>query len=364
MRILAVLLVLIAMNLQSQAEVKKESFGKTPDGVLVDLYTLTSGKIEVRIMTYGGIIVSIKTPDRSGKVEDVALGFDDLNGYISGGNKPFFGGIIGRYANRLAHGRFSLHGKQFQITKNDGDNALHGGGRGFDKTVWDAKQVPDGVELTHVSPDGDQGFPGVLTATVRYTLKGDELRIEYSATTDKDTVVNLTNHSYFNLSGEGSGEILKQEVTINADKFTPVDATLIPTGKLESVDGSPFDFRKATAIGARIGQNNEQLKFGKGYDHNWVLNNGGKFGLAVEAFDSTSGRVVQIYTDQPGVQFYSGNFLDGFRAKNGHTYPYRSGFAFEPQHFPDSPNHSNFPSTELKPGQNFHSVTAYRFSTR
>jgi aldose 1-epimerase len=364
-KILVLLLVLIAMNVQSQSEVKKTPFGKTPDGTAVDVYTLTSGKVEVRIMTYGGIIVSVKTPDRNGKIEDIALGFDDLNGYIESGNKPYFGALVGRYANRLAHGTFTLDGKQYHITKNDGDNTLHGGAKGFGRVVWSAKQIPDGVEMTYVDPDGTEGFPGTLTTTVRYTLKNDELRIEYSAITDKDTVVNLTSHSYFNLAGEGNGTILKQQMELEADKFTPVDKTLIPTGELAPVQGTPLDFRKLTEIGARIDDDNPQLKLGLGYDHNWVLNNGGKFAKAAEAYDSTTGRVLQVFTDQPGIQFYSGNFLDGtVKGKQGHMYPLRSGFALETQHFPDSPNHKNFPSTELKPGQKFHSVTSYRFSVR
>jgi aldose 1-epimerase len=348
----------------ADAQVTKESFGKTPDGTPVGIYTLKSGQIEARIMTYGGIVVSLKTPDRNGKVSDVVLGFDNLDGY-TGGNKPFFGALIGRYANRIAHGEFKLDGKTYNVPKNDGDNSLHGGTRGFDKVVWTGKQIPNGVELTSVSPDGDQGYPGKLTAVVRYTLKGNDLRIEYSATTDKDTVVNLTNHSYFNLAGQGTGDILQHQLKLNASRFTPVDETLIPTGELKSVEGTPFDFRKATAIGERINNDDEQLRRGRGYDHNWVLDNRGKLNEAAEAYESGSGRVLTVLTDQPGIQFYSGNFLDGtVTGKGGVAYQKRTGFCLETQHFPDSPNHPKFPTTELKPGQRYHTVTVFRFSTR
>jgi aldose 1-epimerase len=348
-------------------QVTKQSFGKTPDGTPVEIYTLKSGPIEARIMTYGGIIQSLKVPDKSGKSEDVVLGFDTLDGYTSDPkpNPAFFGAIIGRYANRIAGGQFTLDGKTYHLPQNDGSNTLHGGPNGFDKAVWKAKQIPHGIELTHVSPDGDSGFPGKLTAVVRYTLVGKDLKIEYSATTDKDTVLNLTNHSYFNLAGQGNGNILKDVVKINASRYTPVNDQVIPTGELASVEGTPFDFRKPTAVGAGINDDNDQLKKGRGYDHNWVLDNSGKFAEAAEVYEPSSGRVLQVLTDQPGVQFYTGNFLDGtITGKGGKVYERRGALCFESQHFPDSPNHPKFPTTELKPGQTFHSVTVFRFSAR
>lgn len=364
MKIAILLAGVLAMTLVAECEVTKQNFGKTDIGTPVEIYTLKSDKLEVRIMTYGGIVVSLKAPDKSGKVADIVLGYDTVDGYLPG-NKAFFGALIGRYANRIAKGRFTLDGVSYQLPLNDGPNSLHGGTRGFDKVVWKAKEIPDGVELSHVSPDGDMGYPGKVTATVRYTLKGSTLRIEYTATTDKDTVVNLTNHSYFNLHGQGNGTILDHELKINASHYTPIDPTLIPTGEIASVQGTPFDFRKLTTIGSRIKEQNEQLKRAKGYDDNWVLDNGGKFAEAAEVYDPSSGRVLQVWTDQPGIQFYSGNFLDGtIKGKNGSVYQYRTGLALETQHFPDSPNHKNFPSAELKPGQTYHTVTEYRFSTR
>lgn len=364
MKGLLLLMGLIAMTSILQGEVTKQAFGKTDHGIPVDIYTLKSNSTEVRIMTYGGIVVSLKTADKSGKVDDVVLGYDTLDGYLSG-NKAYFGAIIGRYANRIAKGKFVLDGVSHQLPTNDGPNSLHGGTRGFDKVVWNAKEIPDGVELSHVSPDGDMGYPGKVTATVRYTLKGKTLRIEYSATTDKDTVVNLTNHSYFNLHGQGKGTILDLQLQLSASHYTPVDPTLIPTGQIAPVAGTPFDFRKMTTIGSRIDEKDEQLIRAKGYDDNWVLDNGGKFAQAAELYDPSSGRVLQVWTDQPGIQFYSGNFLDGtIKGKAGNVYQHRSGMCLETQHFPDSPNHANFPSTELKPGQSYHTVTEFRFSTR
>jgi aldose 1-epimerase len=352
----------IAADLQGQ--VTKQPFGKTPDGTPVDVYTLKNGALEARIITYGGIVISLKVPDKSGKSADVVLGYDSLDGYLAKG--PYFGAIIGRYGNRIAGGKFTLDGKTYSIPPNDGPNALHGGPRGFDKVVWKAKEIPHGIELSHVSPDGDQGFPGTLTALVRYTLSGKDLKIEYSATTDKNTVLNLTNHSYFNLAGQGNGDILKHQVKLNAGRFTPVNDVLIPTGELATVEGTPFDFRKSTAVGARINDDNEQLRRGKGYDHNWVLDSGGgKLAEAAEVYEPTTGRVMQVWTDQPGVQFYTGNFLDGtITGKDGKVYQQRAALCLETQHFPDSPNHPNFPSTELKPGQKYHTVTIYRFSSR
>src|SRR6202051_1228520 len=269
---LVALIILTAIR-SAKTAVSKQACGHTPEGTPVDLYSLKDGKIEVDIMTYGGIVVSLLVPDRNGKFDDVVLGVDSVEKYVS--QTAHFGGIIGRYANRIAHGTFQLDGNTYHIPKNDGDNALHGGLIGFDKVVWEAKQIPDGVDLTHVSKDGDQGFPGTLTTHVRYTVSGGALRIEYSATTDKHTVLNLTSHSYFNLKGAGGGDVLGHLVTLDADRFTPVDAGLIPTGELRSVAGTPFDFRKSAAIGARIDTDDEQLKLGKGYDHNWVLNRKG-----------------------------------------------------------------------------------------
>lgn len=345
--------------------VSKEIFGKLANGTPVEIYTLTNGQTEARIMDYGAILVSLKTPDRRDEVADIVLGYDSLDGYVSG-NKAFFGAIVGRYANRIAHGTFALDGKTYSVPKNDGENSLHGGTRGFDKVLWQSKQIADGVELTYVSNDGDQGYPGTLTAVVRYTLSRNALRIEYSATSDADTVLNITNHSYFNLAGQGKGDILGHKLKLNASRFTPVDKTLIPTGELAPVASTPFDFRKATAIGQRITAVNEQLNFGKGYDHNWVLDrNGSALAEAAEVFDSVSGRVLQVWTTQPGIQFYSGNFLDGtITGKNGNVYGQRSGLCLETQHFPDSPNHPAFPSTVLRKGQRFRSVTEFRLSTR
>jgi aldose 1-epimerase len=368
MRVAALVIALMMMTASMESQVTKQSFGKTPDGTAVDIYTLKSGAIEARIITYGGIVQSLKVPDKSGKSADVVLGFDSIEGYTSGPkpNPPFFGALIGRYGNRIANGEFKLDGKTYHVPQNDGTNALHGGTKGFDKYVWKAKEIPHGVELTHVSPDGDMGFPGTMTTVVRYTLVGKELKIEYSATSDKDTVLNLTNHSYFNLAGQGNGDILNDQLKLNASRYTPVDDKLIPTGELAPVEGTPFDFRKATAVGARINVDNDQLKKGGGYDHNWVLDSGGgKMAEAAEVYEPTTGRVMQVLTDQPGVQFYTGNFLDGsLKGKDGKTYQKRAALCLETQHFPDSPNHPKFPSSELKAGGHFHSVTIFRFSTR
>jgi aldose 1-epimerase len=361
--IFAALIVLTATG-SAKTLVAKQAFGHTPEGTPVDLYSLKDGKIEVGIMTYGGIIVSLRVPDRNGKLEDVVLGCDSVEKYVA--QTAHFGGIVGRYANRIAHGTFQLDGHTYSIPKNNGDNALHGGPIGFDKVVWEAKQIPDGLELTHISKDGDQGFPGTLTAQVRYTLSGGALRIEYSATADKDTVLNLTNHSYFNLAGQGNGDVLATVLEIDASRMTPVDATLIPTGELKSVEGTPFDFRKPHKIGERINADDAQLKLGHGYDHNFVLDHpSGQWAEAAEAYDPASGRTLKVLTTEPGVQLYTGNFLDGsITGKEGRVYKARYAFCLETQHFPDSPNHPKFPSTELKPEQKFHSVTVYEFSTR
>jgi len=355
-------LIMLTATMSAKTRVAKQAFGHTSEGIPVDLYALADGKVEVRIMTYGGIIVSLRTPDRNGKLDDVVLGYDSVEKYTA--QTPYFGAIVGRYANRIAHGSFRLDGQTYSIPKNDGDNSLHGGIRGFDKVVWGAKQIQDGVELTYVSKDRDQGFPGTLTTTVRYTLSGSALRIEYSATTDKDTVLNLTNHSYFNLAGQGKGDVLGHVLKIDASRMTSVDATLIPTGELKSVAGTPFDFRTPHAIGERINADDVQLRLGKGYDHNFVLDHPpGQLAEAAEAYEPTTGRILRVLTTEPGVQLYTGNFLDGsITGKEGRVYNRRFAFCLETQHFPDSPNHAAFPSTELKPGQKFHSVTVFQFS--
>ncbi len=345
----------------------KQNWGKGPNGEEVDLYTLANGHgIRTTITTYGGRIVTLTVPDRNGKVADVVLGFDNLPQYLE--KNPFFGALVGRYANRIANGEFKLNGHTYTLARNNGPNTLHGGLIGFDKKVWTvqgAMGANPALRLQYVSRDGEEGFPGTLTTTVTYELSdNNELKIDYEATTDKDTVLNLTNHSYFDLSGAGAGEILDHVVTINADRFTPVDANLIPTGELKSVDGTPFDFRKPMPIGARINDKDQQLAYGGGYDHNFVLNgNGGAPSFAARAMDTKSGRVLEVFTTQPGVQFYTGNHLpNGIKGKNGATYNYRYGLCFETQHFPNSPNQPNFPSTELSPGQQFHQTTIFKFS--
>ena len=358
----------VRMPGDSKPQIRKQPFGKIADQSAIDLFTLTNAQgVEARIMTYGGTVVSLKVPDRTGKMGDVVLGHDTLEGYLK--NNPYFGSIIGRYGNRIAKGRFSLGGRGYTLAKNNGENHLHGGTRGFDKVIWKPKEIRNkdgvGLALTYLSKDGEEGYPGNLAVTVVYTLTNqNELKIEYSATTDKETVVNLTNHSYFNLAG--SGNILNHEAMIKADRFNPVDRGLIPTGELRSVKGTPMDFTESTAIGTRINQQDEQLIFGKGYDHNWVLNHAdGALGLAVRVVEPSSGRVMEVHTTEPGVQFYTGNFLDGsIKGKGSRVYEQRSGFCLETQHFPDSPNQPNFPSTVLKPGQKYTSTTVYKFSAQ
>ena len=350
-------------------KISKQAFGMTTAGEPVELYTLTSARgVEARIMTYGGTVVSLKVPDRHGMLGDIVLGYETLDGYLN--NNPYFGSIIGRYGNRIGKASFSLNGKQYSLPKNNGENTLHGGIKGFGKVVWKAKEVDTtdgaGLSLTYLSKDGEEGFPGNLSVTVVYTLtNNNELKIDYSATTDKATVVNLTHHSYFNLAGEG--DILKHELMINAGKFTPVDSGLIPTGELRAVKGTPMDFTTPAVIGARIDQQDEQLTLGKGYDHNWVLNatKAGGLALAARVYEPSSGRVMEILTTEPGLQFYSGNFLDGsITGKGGQVYKHRSGFCLETQHFPDSPNKPTFPSTVLRQGQRYRTTTIHRFSTK
>jgi aldose 1-epimerase len=351
------------------SSIAKAPFGKTADGAAVDLYTLKNAAgMEVAITTYGGRIVSLKAPGRDGKFADVVLGFDNLEGYL--GEHPYFGALVGRYGNRIAKGHFKLDGKQYKLATNNGANSLHGGLKGFDKMVWVGREVPGGdpsVELTYLSKDGEEGYPGNLTEKVTYTLTAaNELRIDYSATTDKDTVVNVTNHSYFNLAGQGQGNILSHVVQLNAAKFTPVDAGLIPTGQLKSVEGTPFDFRQPTVIGARINDKDEQVTRGGGYDHNFVVDGEpGTLRLAARVTEPTSGRVLEVSTTEPGVQFYTGNFLDGtVKGKGGVAYAKRTGFCLETQHFPDSPNHPDFPTTTLKPGAEYKSTTVFKFSVQ
>jgi aldose 1-epimerase len=362
-RMFFVTMVLWAMSLAAKTHVTKTMFGKMPDGTPVDMYTLDSHKIQIRIMTYGGIVVSLRTPDRSGKFDDIVLGFDSFDEYLA--KNTFFGALVGRYANRIANGKFALDGVTYTLPINDGRNTLHGG-KGFDKVVWQAKAVKNGVELTHVSKDGDQGFPGNLTATVRYTLIEHDLIIDYRATTDKSTVVNLTNHSYFNLAGHGNGDILKHIVQINASHYTPANPALIPTGEIASVEGTPFDFRSPHEIAKRINEDNEQLRVAKGYDQNWVLNSqDGKIAEAAKVYEPTTGRTLDVLTTEPGLQFYTANHMEGTTTgKQGKLYGFRTALCLETEHFPDSPNHPNFPSTELKPGQQYHSVTIFRFATR
>lgn len=363
-------LVLAQTTKQAKPTMTKELFGKSREGQPIDLYTLANANgMKVRITTYGGILTSVEAPDKNGKVNDVVLGFNDLEEYLKG--HPSFGTLPGRYANRIGKARFMLNGKEYKLAANNGENTLHGGRKGFDKYVWAAKESPakDGaaVELTHVSPDGDEGFPGSVTVKVTYTLTNkNELRIDYSALSDQDTVINLTNHAYFNLAGEGNGDVLGQEIMINADRFTPVDAGLIPTGEIKSVKGTALDFTKPAKIGARIDADEEQIKIGKGYDHNFIVNGKpGTLRLAARASDATSGRVLEVWTTEPAVQFYTANNLDGSRTgKSGKLYPKRSGFCLETQHYPDSPNKPSFPTTTLKKGVHFHSTTVFKFLTQ
>jgi len=347
--------------------VARVAFGRLPDGRAVDAFTLTNGQgVEVRVITYGAIIAVVRTPDRTGHVDDIALGFDSLAGYL--GEHPYFGALVGRYANRIARGQFTLDGVTHHLALNNGPNSLHGGLRGFDKVLWSADASSGEniarVTLRYTSPDGEEGYPGTLATQVTYTLNArNELVVDYEATTDKPTVVNLTQHSYWNLRGEGRGDILDHIVAIDASNFTPVDSTLIPTGEVASVTGTPFDFRAPTAVGLRIGAPNEQIRFGRGYDHNWVLDRkDGSLTHAARVVDPTSGRTLDVSTTEPGMQFYTGNFLDGtIVGKGGHVYGHRAALVLETQHYPDSPNHPNFPSTVLRPGATYRSHTVFRF---
>jgi aldose 1-epimerase len=359
----------ISCNKQ-ESSMTKQSFGKTPDGTEVFLYTLRNNDgMEARITNYGGIVVSLMVKDRNGKSTDIVLGFDSLPSYIK--DTPYFGALIGRYGNRIGKGTFQLGGVKHTLAANNGPNHLHGGLKGFDKVVWSVDEkagVPgEKLVLTYVSKDGEEGYPGNLTVRVVYSVtSNNELRIDYSASTDKATVVNLTHHSYFNLTGSGSGSIMNHELFIDAGRFTPVDSGLIPTGELRNVEGTPMDFSTQTAIGFRINDTSEQMQKGGGYDHNWVLNKPlGSLGLAARVYENTSGRMMEVLTTEPGLQFYSGNFLDGTHVgKGGVRYQHRSGFCLETQHYPDSPNKPDFPTTVLEPGKNYTSTTIYRFSVK
>jgi aldose 1-epimerase len=349
--------------------ITQADFGRTPEGQAVDIYTLqNSAGCAVKILTYGGIVQSLAMPDRHGQMADIVLGYDTLAGYLT--NSPYFGALIGRYGNRIGGAQFTLAGETYPLATNNGPNSLHGGLKGFDKVVWTARPVPTAqgpaLILTYVSKDGEEGFPGNLEVTAIYTLtEKNELKLEFTAKTDQLTVVNLTHHSYFNLAGQGQGDILGHVVYLNAEQTTPVDSGLIPTGKFADVTGTPFDFRKPTAIGARINDPDPVLQYGPGYDHNWVIHKPlGEYGLMARVVEPTSGRVMEVWSDEPGLQFYAGNFLDGtIHGKAGAVYQRRTGFCMEPQHYPDSPNKPQFPSVALKPGQTFRSTLVYKFST-
>lgn len=356
--------------------ITQSDFGTLPDGQTATLYTLTNAKGAVaKITNYGGIVTELWMPDKNGKLGDIVLGFDSVDGYLSDAYKasgPYFGALIGRYGNRIGQGKFVLDGTTYALAANNGENHLHGGLKGFDKVLWKAEPVQSkdsvGLKLHYRSRDMEEGYPGTLDVTVVYTLtNANELRIDYTATTDKATVCNLTNHSYFNLAGQGSGNILSHELMLNADHYTPVDAGLITTGEILKVKGTPMDFTRPTKIGDRIDADFDQLQYGQGYDHNWVLNKHhvGEMTLAARVSEQNSGRVMEIWTTEPGVQFYAGNFLDGtLVGKEGKVYGHRYGFCLETQHFPDSPNKPQFPSTVLRPGETYKTTTLHKFSVR
>ena len=353
-----------------ELKITKKAFGKA-NGIACDLYTLTNSKgMSMSVTNYGGIVTALSIPDKNGTFSDVALGYNDVESYVK--NNPYFGAIIGRYGNRIGNAVFTLDGVTYNLAANNGENNLHGGIKSFDKVVWNVKEKTAadavGLELTYVSKDGEEGFPGTLRVTVVYWLtNANEFKIEYSAVTDKATIVNLTQHSYFNLTGEGSGDILNHEVMLNADRYTPVNENLIPTGDLASVKGTPLDFTLTQKVGERIDADFQQLKFGKGYDHNWVINqkSPGKMSLAATVHEPKTGRFMEVFTTEPGVQLYTGNFLDGTAiGKSGKPYEFRNGLCLETQHFPDSPNKPEFPSVALKPGATYQTATTYKFSAR
>jgi aldose 1-epimerase len=354
------------LNSELQAKIEKRPFGKLADGTPVSLYLLTNRNgIEAQISEYGGAVVALKTPDRERQFADIVLGYDDPRSYEE--DSFFIGTLIGRCANRIANGKFSLGGVEYSLVKNDGANHLHGGVRGFHKVMWQARELQtedeSGLEVSHLSLEGDEGYPGNALVKVTYTItSNDELRIEYTATTDRPTIVNLTNHSYFNLRGAGSGNILDHLLSINASSFTPINETQTPTGELRPVNNTPFDFTKATAIGSRIENDDEQLRIGRGYDHNFVLEKKGReLSLAAEVHEPSTGRSLEMWTTEPGMQLYSGNFLDGVKGKAGKIYNRRDGICLEAQHFPDAPNHRSFPSIGLTPGESYAQTTVYRF---
>ncbi len=357
-----------------EMNIVKSDFGKLEDGTSVSLYTLTNKNgVEVKITNYGGTITSLKAPDNEGNLENIVLGFDSIEGYLSDAYKqagPYFGAIIGRFGNRIANAKFTLDGQEYQLAPNNNPNHLHGGVKGFDKVVWEAEEIKTenevGLKLHYVSEDMEEGYPGTLTVDVVYTLTNDnELVMDYKATTDKKTIVNLTNHSYFNLNA-GKGDILDHEVMINADQFIPVNRTLIPTGEIRDVKGTPFDFTTPTAVGARLKNDDEQLRYGQGYDHCWVVKgNKGEMRLAATVYEPNSGRFMEVHSTEPGIQFYSGNFLNGsLTGSGGIVYKHRYGLALETEHYPDAPNQSDFPSVELNPGETYQTTTIYKFSTK
>jgi aldose 1-epimerase len=350
-----------------KGQINQRPFGQMKDGTPVTLFTLRNNKgAEAGIINYGGLVIFLKVPDRNGHFDDVVLGYNNLADYIK--DSPYFGAMIGRYGNRIGKAKFTLDGVAYTLAPNNNGNTLHGGRKGFDKVVWTGKEGKDpsgpSVELTYLSKDGEEGYPGNLNVKAVYTLSEDNaLQLQFTATTDKPTIVNLTQHSYFNLAGKG--DILGHDVYINSDKMTPVDAGLIPTGELKSVEGTPFDFRKATAIGARIDQPDDQLKLGPGYDHNWIINKpAGQLGLMARVTDPVTGRVLEVWSTEPALQFYSGNFLDGTIHGKGQAYERHGGFAMEPQHYPDSPNHPDFPSTTLRPGETYSNTIIYKFPAK
>jgi aldose 1-epimerase len=378
MRLALPVLLVVALGLWPEAQkpagaptVVRTSTGATADGQPIDMFTLSNASgVEVKAINYGAIITSWRVPDRSGQIADIVLGHNDAASYVTN-NGPFFGALVGRYANRIGKAQFTLDGRTYRLAANNGPNHLHGGVKGFDKFVWSAEPIKNsegaGVGFSRTSPDGEEGYPGALKVRVTYVLTNkNELIVSYEATTDKPTTVNLSQHSYFNLAGQGNGDVLGHELRINADRYTPVDETLIPTGELAAVDGTPFDFRKPTTIGARIASEHPQMQFGRGYDHNWVVaRSSDGLSLAAEVYESKSGRTLQVTTTEPGMQFYSGNFLDGtLTGKDGRVYRQRFGFCLETQHFPDSPNRTTFPSTILRPGATFRSRTVFTTGTR